>query len=248
MKNQEVKSTLLPFNLQFFADGGSTSKEDTKGAAENNDGNDDEEGEEEELEDEGEDGDSEEDTGKKTKTKDKKLSLTQTQLTRMMAKEKKEGRKSILSKLGFKSEEEAQSAAKLLSTLLESQKTDEQKKADAEKNLQSANERALMAEYKLSCVLNGVSKDSIDDVLAIAMSKVDEDTTLDDVLESMKKEARYKGFFQDGSSSEEGESKGTGRTPNQKKGSKTNNGEYGKTLAERNRPGASKTEGKKTYF
>ena len=97
MKNQEVKSTLLPFNLQFFAEGGSTSKEDTKGAAETNDGNDDEEGEEEELEDEGEDGDSEEETGKKTKAKDKKLSLTQTQLTKMMAKEKKEGRKSILS-------------------------------------------------------------------------------------------------------------------------------------------------------
>lgn len=242
MKNQEVKSTLLPFNLQFFAEGGSTSKEDTKGA-DTNEGNDDEEGEEEELE--GEDGESDEEEGKKSK--DKKLSLTQTQLTRMMAKEKKEGRKSILSKLGFKSEEEAQSAAKLLSTLLESQKTDEQKKADAEKNLQTANERALMAEYKLSCVLNGVRKDSIDDVLSIAMSKVDEDTTLDDVLETMKKEARYKGFFQEDSSSENEGSKGTGRAPGQKKGSKVENGEYGKTLAEKNRPGVSK-EGKKTYF
>ncbi len=219
----------FPYRLQFFAGDGDGNEggnnDDDQNANGNNGG--------------GNDGDGSKDGngGKADRT------FSQEEVNRMMTREKQQGKQSVLNSLGFKTEDEAKSAFNLLKALTDSQKSAEQKaeenkntaiqeKADAEK-------RAEMAEAKLSCVMNGVDKDAVDDVLVIAMSKVSDGKTLDDVLGEMKGEARYASFFNttgnNGGKDDNNSSGGnTGRTPqNNNNGGDNNTTNYGKQLAER---------------
>lgn len=132
--------------------------------------------------------------------------FTQAQLSAVAATEKKQGKQSILNIFGVKDEKTAKEQAKAFKEWQDSQKTAEAKVKEQEEQISEANAKAAIAESKLSCVMAGVNKDSVDDVLAIAVTKVTDDKDLDDVLEEMKKEPRYKGFF----GTESGSSKGTG--------------------------------------
>lgn len=223
MKKKEVKN-LLPFNLQFFADGG-----DDPGNEPGNNDNDDNGGS---------------DDDNKDSSKEKKF--TQEEVTRLMTREKKEGRKAAIKSLGFESEEEAKKGAALLKALLDSQRNEDEKEKEKNKNLQNdksdAEKRANIAESKLSCLLAGVNKDSIDDVLSIALNKVSDDKDLDSVLKDMKKEKRYSSFFE---TTDDGKD-GTGSDPGHS-GSKggNDNGSYGKGLASRSK---NNNEKKSNYF
>ena len=221
MKNKELKG--LPFNLQFFADGNGDEGQNGDGQA---NGNEDSKGGDDSQNKTGED------NGEQNKGAEK--TFTQKQVSEMMAKEKKQGKQSILNSLGFKTEQEAKDAMSLLKALQDSQKSEEQKQKEANDaavaEKEKAEQRAILAESKLSCVENGVNKESIDDVLTIAMSKVTDDKSLDDVIADMKKEKRYASFFVDGN---EGGSNGTGTTPSHSSSKKQNEDDYGKKLAER---------------
>ncbi|MBO7695436.1 MAG: hypothetical protein J6T10_22655 [Methanobrevibacter sp.] len=199
MKNEEIK-TMLPLNLQFFA-------EDDGG---NGNGN-----EDQTLE--------KENSGEKT--------FTQSQVSTMMAKEKNEGRRSILKLLGFSNEEEAKSAIAAYNAFVNSQKDDKEKNADDVKKAneeKSASEaRAIAAENKLVCFENGVNKEYIDDVLAIAALKISDEKDLEHVLKDMKKDNKYSSFFTSGKES----SNGTGVNPGHQGGrSSDKQGELGKRL------------------
>lgn len=174
--------------------------------------------------------------------------FTQEQVNSMMAKEKNEGKRSVLKGLGFGSEEEAKKAIELYNALVNSQKTAEEKaneelkKANDEK--QSYFERAEEAENKLSCFQAGVDKDSIEDVLAIAKTKITDTKNLDTVLKEMKKETKYSSFF--GSSNN---NTGTGNDPGHSNGSNSGNlGDYGKKLAEKNNVAMQRGNEKKSSF
>lgn len=207
----EKLKKLLPINLQFFAEEGGS---DDSGADNGSNGN--------------EGGNQDQNSGEKT--------FTQSQVSAMMAKEKNEGKRSILKSLGFKDENEAKAAVNAYNAFINSGKTDEQKNAD---DVNKANEekneslaRAIAAENKLTCFEIGVNKDSVDDVLAIANTKVTDSKDLKTVLEEMKKDNRYSSFFKedDGSSNS-----GTGVTPGHSKGASSPNiGELGKRLGEKN--------------
>ena len=227
MKKKELK-TLLPLNLQFFAE---DDNPDDKGSAEdNNQGGNDDSGKDDQT-----------DSGKKT--------FTQEEVTRMMTREKKEGRNAAIKALGFENEEEVKKAASLLKALLDSQKSDKEK-AEEEKNnavnqKSDAEKRASEAEAKLTCFLSGVNKDSIDDVLSIALPKVTEDKDLSKVLEDMKKNNRYASFFE-GNSGGKGGDKGTGNPPGHSgKEGEDEKGSYGKRLGSQNKPTKEK---KSSYF
>ena len=232
MKNKEVKG-MLPLNLQFFASDNEDGKEDSKkkGAGEN--------------EDDSDEDDSDEDEDSKEKT------FTQAEVTAMMTAEKKKGKRSILKALGFKNEDEAM---RTLSSLRDNQKenksSDEEKQKNLENEKTEAEKRAEMAENKLSCIMAGVRKDSVDDALAIALLKVSDDKDLDDVLEEMSKQKKYQGFFNssDKDEKEDKDDKGTGKGPGKDKKTKVPDN-YGKTLAERSAKSVtSQQEGRKSYF
>lgn len=220
----------LRYNLQFFgeSDGG-------EGASGNESGTEDNGGEA----GSGSGGDS----GNK-----QERTFTQEEVNKMMAREKKQGKSSVLKSLGFKSEEEAQNAVKMLNTLLDLQKTPEDKANDkatkAEDEKKDAERRATAAENKLSCLMAGVDKDSVEDALAIALLKVSDDKSLDKVLEEMKKEKKYSSFFGGGG---DGSDSGTGTRPGHSNtGGRSNEpGQFGRDLVKQQKNPAVK---KSSYF
>lgn len=226
MKNTK----LFPLNLQFFAEGendgsGQSGSENENQNQNNGDGNKDQ---------------ANNNPGEKT--------FTQTQVNNMMAKEKNEGKRSMLKSLGFNSEDDAKNAMKLFNAMMDSQKsTEEKSKEEIEKinkEKESSELRALNAENKLSCFEAGVAKDCINDVLAIASTKMTDGKTLDKVLEEMKKDNRYSVFFDDTKGNNKG---GTGGDPGHNNNSFLGNaGDYGKRLGQSNT--SKKTEGNKSNF
>ena len=212
---------LFPLDLQFFAD---SENGEAEGGNEENDGQ----------------GNTGDDVGKK----DEKT-FTQEQVSRMMAREKSEGKKSVLKSLGFTDEDEAKKAINLFKAMMDSQKTDKEKsEEELEKKEQELSEykiKAEEAENKLLCLQNGVDKDAVDDVLAIAKLKVTDAKSLSKVLSEMKKDAKYSAFFV------ESKNNGTGSDPGHSGGSYVGKGDYGKGLAERLSGGGS-GERKSNFF
>lgn len=214
---KEENKNLFDLNIQYFADG----DESNEGGSDDNNGN----------QNHGE-------SGEKT--------FTQTEVSGMMAKEKNEGKRSVLKNLGFKSEQEAMEAIKKYNEFVESQQSEAEKskaaadKAESEKN--EALQRAKNAEDKLACYNSGVNAEYINDVYAIASSKVTDDKDLETVLKEMKEDKKYESFFlveKDSSSS-----KGTGSNAGHSRNHNDDNDSYGKRLAEKNLP----KNNKSSYF
>ena len=226
MKNKELEAR-LPLNLQFFA-----GADDDKDEEEGKEGTEGSAG--------GESDDDDDNKGRSEKT------FTQTEVSAMMTREKKEGRKALLKQLGFKTEAEAKQAMALYNALMDSQRSEEEKEKENNKRLagekSDAEKRAEAAENKLACLTAGVHKEALEDVLAIASGKVTEEKSLDKVLEEMAKNPRYASFF--GTEDAEG---GTGSSfgHGKKKGDGDKKGSYGASLAKSQKENGNK---KKSYF
>lgn len=185
MKNKEVSKKLMPYSIQFFAEKGDKPEDDTNETNEDNpdgSGND----------------------------SDKPKTFTQEQVNAMMSREKKEGKKAALAALGFKNEADAKKVLAVINAMNDNQEDDKDKDDKAKKTAtDDVEKRIQMAENKASCFIAGVSKDSISDVIAIAMPKVTNEKSFESVLEDMKKNPKYAGFF----GQEERQKGGTGNDP-----------------------------------
>lgn len=209
---------LLPFNLQFFAEGEGSDGSDGAGSGSDGKG--------------GEGGDQSQKSGAKT--------FTQEEVNAIGAKEKNQGKNSILKLFGCEDEETAKTEAEAFAKWKESQKTEDEKRQEETKRLQKeakdSEKRATAAENKVSAMIAGVNANSIDDALAIALLKVTSEKNLDTVLGEMKKDSRYAGFFTTSSAG------GTGSSADHN-GGQGNKDNLGKRLAESrvaNRPKESK--------
>ena len=224
MKNRTIEELLenrvMPMNLQHFAEPSDQDKDDDK------DGN----------EDDDSDGDDHDDDSDDEGNKDNEKKFTQAEMTATAAKEKKQGRAAAFREMGFKSEKEAKAQLEAFRKYQESQLTPEQKTAaqikQANDDKSDAEKRAEAAENKLAAIQAGVKKDAVDDAVAIAMMKVEEGKSLEDVLGEMKTQPRYKGFF-DGSDDEDdkGGKGGTGTSVRHKSSKKDEDG-IGKRLGQ----------------
>lgn len=213
------RKTMLPLNLQLFADDDPSDLGGNPNDNPDNPNND--------------------DKGKNVNIGEK--TFTQKDVSAMMAREKNEGRRAQLKSLGFANEQEAIDALKELENFRKSKKTKEENLENDVKNLSGDKEKAIKraeaAEQKLSCFTIGVNENCIDDVLAIAITKVTDDKSLDDVLKEMKGDQKYFSFFNSNS-------KGTGRNPGHNNQDNGSHSDYGKMLAERN----SSKKVEKSYF
>lgn len=157
--------------------------------------------------------------------------FTQDEVNAIGTREKNQGKNSILKMFGCADEKTAKAEAEEFKKWKESQKTEEQKKDEAAQQLKDSaaesEKRAIAAENKLSALTAGVSADSIDDALAIALLKVTDDKPLDKVFEEMKKEPRYAGFFGASQSS----NGGTGSSAGHNKGNQQGTENIGARLA-----------------
>lgn len=230
MKNRTIENMLgntlprMATNLQFFASSGDQNRDE--GDDQDNNEDDDSDG------DDHDDDSDESDKG----SKDTEKKFTQADMTTIAAKEKKQGRAAAFREMGFKSEKEAKAQLEAFRKYQESQLTPEQKTAahiqQANDDKSEAEKRAEAAENKLAAIQAGVKKDAVDDAVAIAMMKVEEGKTLEDVLGEMKTQPRYKGFF-DGSDDEDdnGGKGGTGTSVRHKSSKKDEDG-IGKRLGQ----------------
>lgn len=224
MKNRTIEELLenraMLMNLQHFAEPSDQDKDDDHG-----DDNNDDSGDDDQDNDSGDDG-----------SKDNEKKFTQADMTATAAKEKKQGRAAAFREMGFKSEEEAKAQLEAFRKYQESQLTPEQKTAaqiqQANDDKSDAEKRAEAAENKLAAIQAGVKKDAVDDAVAIAMMKLEDGKSLEDVLGEMKTQPRYKGFF-DGSDEEDDKNGkgGTGTSVRHKSSKKDEDG-IGKRLGQ----------------
>ena len=200
--------TLRNLGLQFFAEGGGGGGDP---AAKGGDGG---------SEDDDDDG---EGTGGSDKT------FTQEDVNKLLAREKRKGKASVLKELGLNPEDK--DAIANLKKILGEHQTDGEKKDKALKDAQDTaskeTTRANKAEQKLKVLMAGCKKDFVDEVTAMALAKVDEDTDFDEALEAVKK--KMAACFGE---EEEDNDKGTGRGQGHKKQKNTKPGSFGASLAE----------------
>ena len=223
MKNRTIEELLenrtMLMNLQHFAEPSDQDKDD-----------------QEDNKDDDLDGDDHDDDSDDEGSKDNEKKFTQAEMTATAAKEKKQGRAAAFREMGFKSEKEAKAQLEAFRKYQESQLTPEQKTAaqiqQANDDKSEAEKRAEAAENKLAAIQAGVKKDAVDDAVAIAMMKVEEGKSLEDVLGEMKTQPRYKGFF-DGSDDDDdnGGKGGTGTSVRHKSSKKDEDG-IGKRLGQ----------------
>ena len=224
MKNRTIEELLenrtMLMNLQHFAEPSDQDKDNDQ------DGNGDDDS----------DGDDHNDDSDDEGNKDNEKKFTQAEMTATAAKEKKQGRAAAFREMGFKSEKEAKAQLEAFRKYQESQLTPEQKAAaqikQANDDKSDAEKRAEAAENKLAAIQAGVKKDAVDDAVAIAMMKIEDGKSLEDVLGEMKTQPRYKGFF-DGSDDDDdkGGKGGTGTSVRHKSSKKDEDG-IGKRLGQ----------------
>lgn len=149
------------------------------------------------------------DKGKKSESGVK--TFTQDQVTRMMTKEKNQGRLAALKELGIDPKDTK--AVNMVKALIESQKTDEQKeaeKASAEAaKVQEAEERAFTAEAKAEAMIMGVKSQYVDDVVALAKAKMTDDSDLKTIIGEFK--MKYPIWFGEDSEDEKDDKSKTGK-------------------------------------
>lgn len=182
--------------------------------------------------------------------------FTQAQVNKMMAKEKQQGKSSVYKELGINPEDKAAVAA--IKAFIDAQKTKEQKeaeqKSESESKVNEAEARAAKAEAKATALAAGANPEFVDDIVALAMVKVDDDNDVESVIEELKE--KYSFWFSDeeksGDSAEDKKNsvgkRGTGSSVGGKKSSSNQNSSakgIGKRLAAARKPSSS---AKKSYW
>lgn len=170
---EEQKPKDLKLNLQLFSEDDS-----------NKDPNTDDSTEEDKADDNKSDVASEKEN---KKVADK--SFSQEDLNRIGTKENRAGQLKILKELGIENIEDAKKGLEELNNWKESQKTEKEKLEGNLTNAQQENERlkqqAAQLEAKVSAMSKDVKVDSLDDVLVLAQSKVNEETDINAAIDAV---------------------------------------------------------------
>lgn len=180
--------------------------------------------------------------------------FTQDQVTKMMTREKNQGRNAAYKELGIDPKDSKM--VKMFKAFVESQKTDEQKAAEKETENQNkvneAEQRAQLAEAKAEAMMLGVKTQYVEDVVTLALAKMTEDSDLKTIIGEFK--TKYPVWF--GESSEEDDKnndKGKGKTGQKGTGSSVKNSDKEKKGEETKSLGARlaaqrKTNNKKSSY
>lgn len=116
--------------------------------------------------------------------------FTQEEVSRMMAKEKREGKLSVLKELGVEDVKNAKEGLKKYQEYLDSQKT-EAEKAQAEvqrlaEEKAELEKKAQLADIQVSALKNGIKADFLDDAIILAQNKKTDAMSYDDIFNELK--------------------------------------------------------------
>ena len=138
--------------------------------------------------------------------------FTQEQVSRMMTREKNQGRSAALKELGIDPKDSKMVA--MVKALIESQKTDEQKAAekDAENQtkMNEAEQRAQVAEAKAEAMMLGIKTQYVEDVVTLALAKMTEDSDLKTIIGEFK--TKYPVWFGESEDDDDKKNKEKGKT------------------------------------
>lgn len=156
------------------------------------------------------------------------ITLTQDELSKMMTKEKKEGRAAILRELGINTDDAKtnKDVMEKFRTWQESQKTELEKAQEQLKRMGETEKKNAYLELKISALTAGANPATLDDLITLALAKVTEENTIDKVLETLK--TTYPMFYQTQNKRDES-SNGTGHM----KAPQSGGSNKSETLAER---------------
>ena len=186
--------------------------------------------------------------GKKSEGK----TFTQDQVTKMMTKEKNQGRNAAYKEMGIDPKDTKMVA--MFKAFVESQKTDEQKAAEKQSEdqtkLNEANQRAALAEAKAEAMMLGVKTQYVDDAVTLALAKMSEDSDLKTIIGEFK--TKYPIWFGESGDEKEEEKDNKGKTGQKGTGSSVKS-EKGKSNEDNKSLGARlaaqrKTNNKKSSY
>ena len=178
----------------------------------------------------GKTGDDKSKTGEKKDDEGSKASgktFTQDQVTKMMTKEKNQGRAAVLKELGIDPKDTKMVA--MVKAMIDSQKTDDEKNAEKQSEeaakIAEANQRALIAEAKAEAMQLGVKTQFVEDAVTLALAKMTEDADLKTLIGELK--TKYPVWFGESDESDDkadkkgkAGQKGTGSSVKSDKGKK----------------------------
>lgn len=158
--------------------------------------------------------------------------FTQEEVNRMMAKEKREGKLSVLKELGVEDVKNAKEGLKKYQQYLDAQKTEAQRAQEEAQRLAEEKaeleKKALMADIQVSALKSGIKADFLDDAIILAQSKKTDNTTYEDIFNELKQ--TYPNFAGTATTPAP---KGTGNMPKPTAGQQQATADdYGKRLAE----------------
>ena len=158
--------------------------------------------------------------------------FTQEEVNRMMAKEKREGKLSVLKELGVEDVKNAKEGLKKYQEYLNAQKTEAQRAQEEVQRLAEEKaeleKKALMADIQVSALKSGIKADFLDDAIILAQSKKTDNTTYEDIFNELKQ--TYPNFAGTATTPAP---KGTGNMPKPTAGQQQATADdYGKRLAE----------------
>lgn len=128
--------------------------------------------------------------------KEETKTFTQEEVNGLVAKEAKKAQEKIFKSLGFEDVKSAKEGFEQLREWKDSQKTEAEKQseaiADKEKQLEAMRLENQQLTAKYAAVTLGVRSDAVDDVIALAQSKVTDDVTINDAISEVL--AKYPQF------------------------------------------------------
>ena len=153
--------------------------------------------------------------------------FTQDQVTKMMTKEKNQGRAAALNELGIDPKDTKMVA--MVKAMIDSQKTDDEKNAEKQSEeaakIAEANQRALIAEAKAEAMQLGVKTQFVEDAVTLSLAKMTEDADLKTLIGELK--TKYPVWFGESDESDDkadkkskAGQKGTGSSVKSDKGKK----------------------------
>lgn len=159
------------------------------------------------------DNDSSKNTGSSGNDKKTEKTFTQDQVTKMMAKEKNQGRNAAFKELGINPKDSKAIAS--FKAYIESQKTDDQKaaekQAEEQEKINEANDRAATAEAKAEAMMLGAKPQFVEDIIVLAKAKFTEGSDFKTIIGELK--TKYPTWFgTDDSDDNKGDDSGDNKT------------------------------------
>lgn len=178
------------------------------------------EGQSADDDDDGDDGKGSGKTGSKGTEGKSGKTFSQEQVTRMMAREKSQGRNAAFKEMGIDPKDSKM--VSMFKAFVDSQKTEEEKAAEKETEnrtkMNEAEQRAQFAEAKAEAMMLGVKAQYVDDLVTLALAKMTEDSDLKTIIGEFK--TKYPVWFGE---SEDDDDDGKNKTGHKGTGSSVNN-------------------------